>query len=110
MKARMVRDLEAWHDIMVSQPDLITWRRGEPWVLCGTVYEARAAWKHCNIGHSDPADDECREMCERNPPKDYERNMLAYHDRVMAERREWLEEVQYLKELAEEEEDDDQWD
>ena len=49
-------------------------------------------------------------MCERNPPKEYEKDMLVYHDRVMAERREWLEEVQYLKELAEEEEDDDQWD
>jgi len=105
----MIRDLEAWPSIMDSQPDLITWRRGFPWVTCGTVYDDAHAWKHCNIGHSEPADEECRVMCEQNPPKEYEKNMLAYHDRVMAERQEWIEEVQFLKELAEVDEDDEEW-
>ena len=91
MKIKLLIDLEAARPFAKQFPELIEQRNGRPWIPAGTEYDWSDGWRLVNGGFAECVDEECRTKCEENPPTPQQSRHREYHERVIREQREFLE-------------------
>ena len=93
MRIKLLIDMEAARSFAKKHPELIELRDGRPWLPAGTEDDWPDAWTLVNGGFAEAADDECRKMCEENPPTPTQSQHRAYHERIMREQQEFREDL-----------------
>lgn len=78
-----------------ANPELIETRNGKPWVLEGTEFDHKDAWRLVNSGFAEAVDEECLKKCEENPATDEQKKGRSLHERLVSEQREFYEDRKY---------------